>query len=66
MPTANIKNLSSHICAFCVYWNDRQDTHIKHKYFDMWEYDNHASEYCSVKRINRPSFGRCNKFEMKL
>ncbi len=66
MPIANLKFSNSHICAFCKNWNDRQDTHIKHKHLDIWEYDSKATEYCSVKRINKPSYGRCNNFEMKL
>ncbi len=66
MSIVNIKKLSCKRCAFCKYWNDRQDTHINHKYLDVWEYDSSAKEYCSQKRHDIAGFSSCNKFELKL
>lgn len=66
MSVANIKSSNSHICAFCKYWNDRQDTHISHKAFDLWDFDPKAREYCMKRRVERASTSRCSYFEMKL
>lgn len=63
---ANIKNRSSRHCAFCKYWNDRLDTHIKHKSHDIWEYEPFANEYCQKKRLSTHGISSCPKYECKI
>ena len=66
MSLCNINNSSGTICAFCKNWNDRQDTHIKYKTFNFWEYDNQAKEYCSVRKVKTIAIDRCRYFKPKL
>lgn len=66
MSIANIRTTSCKRCAFCKYWTDRQDTHIKHKSLDIWEYDSGAREYCAKRRCDTPGSSSCDKFELKI
>lgn len=66
ISTASMGNASCKRCAFCKYWNDRQDTHIRHKKLDIWEYESKVREYCSQKRHDTVAFDSCSKFELKL
>lgn len=65
MLIADIHRPTSRHCAFCKYWNDLQNTHIKHKMFDIWYYDPNVREYCSKKRLDTKGIGCCQHYESK-
>ena len=65
MMMADIHKPTSWHCAFCKHWNDRQNTHIKHKVFDLWYYEQQAKEYCDIKRTDMKAFAYCRHYENK-
>ncbi|MGN1115963.1 MAG: hypothetical protein ACI4TH_05310 [Candidatus Ornithomonoglobus sp.] len=62
----NVKNIK--VCAFCKYWYDPANSHIKPKApnVNLWEYDNRAKAKCLTKNFDTPSFAACPRYECKV
>jgi len=58
------------LCAFCKYWYDPGNTHIRLKSVNngMWEYDEKAESICTVKNppFPRKAWFTCGKWECKV
>lgn len=66
--TAEVKKSAIKHCAFCKYWYDPANMHIrpKHPNVGLWEYDNSVEEVCTKKGMKRKSFGFCKDYECKI
>ena len=68
MQIANSRNSSIRKCAFCRNWYDPTNSAIRPKApaAGFWEFDEHASNMCILKNIDKPGFASCPKFECKI
>jgi len=65
-----IRAKTSRLCAFCQYWYDPGNTHIRPKEpaFGQWEYDEKAKSYCDKfsHKPARQSGQSCNNWVCKV
>ena len=64
MVSVNVKLVKR--CAFCKYWYDPCNTHIKPQFRDIWYFDNTAKCKCLKKNIQMAAFSFCNEYVCKL
>lgn len=65
---ANVKSNSIRHCAFCKYWNDPANQHIRPKFTNvgLWEFDEIAEEVCLKSNMKRKAFGFCKDYQCKI
>ena len=56
------------ICAFCKYWYDPTNQHIKPKnpMSGIWYFDKNAKSQCMLNSTKKRSDSGCNKFDKKV
>lgn len=56
------------VCAFCRYWYDVTNQHIKPKNAarNMWEYDPQAKCKCMKTNLDKYGYTTCPKYECKV
>jgi hypothetical protein len=66
MATANVKHTK--ICAFCKYWYDPTNQHIKPKnpMGGFWEFDDKAVCKCLMLSLPKRANASCPKYEAKV
>lgn len=66
MAITNIKN--SKLCAFCKYWYDPTNQHIKVKspLGGFWEFDQNASSMCLLWGLKKRANASCPKYQPKI
>lgn len=67
MPTTIVNKKFGHVCAFCKYWHDPANQHIRpiKPNVDMWEYDKQAECMCLKTGMKKPGFSSCREFILK-
>ena len=65
-----VRAKTSRLCAFCQYWHDPGNTHIRPKnpVRGLWEYDETAKSYCDKfsYKPERQSGQSCNNWVCKI
>ena len=66
MAVANVKY--ARLCAFCKYWYDPVNAHIKPRQPQggFWEYDPNAVNVCQLWGLKKRANASCPKFEAKV
>jgi hypothetical protein len=66
MAVANVKY--ARLCAFCKFWYDPTNAHIKPRnpMGGFWEYDAQAVSLCQIWSLKKRSNASCPKFVAKM